>query len=120
MRFGFEIESDKDNGDTLYVIDSTAGINGLYMCKNGLEKSISLTRVQLPVIPNRIFMLDSRCGWIIDPSGTVYFTNDCFARCNKEVFKDRNGNELPIREIIVAADKKSVYAVSENGTLFGY
>ena len=38
MRFGFEIESDKDNGDTLYVIDSTAGINGLYMCKNGLEK----------------------------------------------------------------------------------
>jgi len=120
MRFGFEIESDKDNGDTLYMIDSTAGINGLYMCTNGLEKSISLTRVQLPVIPNRIFMLDSRCGWIIDPSGTVYFTNDCFTRCNKEVFKDRNGNELPIREIIVAADKKSVYAVSENGTLFGY
>ena len=37
MRFGFEIESDKQ-GDTLYVIDSTAGINGLYMCKNGLEK----------------------------------------------------------------------------------
>lgn len=60
-------------------------------------------------------MLNSKCGWIINSAGNVYYTNDCFLTIAQEIL----GNNTTINKLFIADDGTSIFAYGEN-KLFRY
>lgn len=112
-----QIEMASDYGDTIYFLNNSDST--LYWCVDG-QSSVSIKKIEdsgnNSGIFTKIASIDAVSGsvcWVINKFGEVHFTNDCFQSTHRSSL-------VSIKEIIIADDRKAVYARTEDGNIFRY